>query len=252
MDDPQLFRPVARQTTTTRVMEQIYGLLQEGRLPPGQRLPGERHLAQQLGVSRNVVREALHSLASMGFLAIRQGHGTVVASGFQGLGSLDLWKPWLRLNCQAVMDLLAVREPLELMATRLAAERATPERLRELESIVVQLEAAGVRRDVDELERLDADFHARLAGLSGNPFLASLNRWLTGAMGADRRAVFSIPNRAAQSVSEHRRIIECLKRGDAAAAVTAMEEHVQSARVAIQGVADPSPALRVPTPNGKS
>lgn len=229
MEDRELFRPVPRETATTRVMEQIYSLLQEGRLQPGQALPGERQLAGKLGVSRNVVREALRALASLGILAIRQGKGTRVAEATQTPLPLSLWVPWLQRNRQAVIDLLGVRESLEMMAARLAAHQATAEGLALLEAICDQMAIAAELQQVGDLVRLDMEFHASLAALSGNQFLPGLNRSIAGALVADRRAVFSLPGRAANSAQEHRKILGCLLQRDPEAAVAAMREHVQSA-----------------------
>src|SRR5437868_4206273 len=77
--DEELFRTLPRETTlANQVSQQLEALIIERRLQPGDRLPAERELARQFGVSRTVIREAVRSLAAKGMLEVRSGSGTIV------------------------------------------------------------------------------------------------------------------------------------------------------------------------------
>lgn len=178
-----------------------------GDWPPGTRLR-EAELADAYGVSRTPVREAVRRLLQEGLLEARPTQGVRVR------------EPDLR----AALDAYDVREALEGMAARLAAERATPDGRRDLTEILVRLEASA---DDDPAAQVEADlaFHRRVAELSGNE---SLIRALDGLAGqvVPLKVHTRDQNAALATRRQHRAVADAIVRGDGDAAETAMRGHV--------------------------
>ncbi|MGW0885754.1 FadR/GntR family transcriptional regulator [Streptomyces sp. NPDC002671] len=156
---------------TDLAIEKIKEMIVSGALQPGCRLPNEADLADQLGLSRNSLREAVRALTALRILVPRQGDGTYV-SGLE---------PHLLLETLAFAadvshghtahQLLEVRRLLEPQATALAAGTLTTDQLAELRAIL-DLSAANV--DIEEFIRLDIEFHRTIADSVGNPVLSTL------------------------------------------------------------------------------
>lgn len=233
-----MFTPVRRVHGSRQVVEQIKKLVDEGGLRPGQRLPSERELAAQFGVSRATLREAVHSLASLGLLEVRQGIGTIVSPHATTLEDPACWLPWLTAHREDVVALLEVREALETKSAALAAGAAAEGKPgvdailglagRNLE----EMEGAVERSDLIALERLDLEFHSLIAQISGNKYLLRLARSVNHVF-TDRRAIMSIPGRGGRSLAEHRPILTAIRSGQPAAAAEAMAYHIASTRATV-------------------
>lgn len=236
--DRRVFRPVTNQRSSVQVADEIRRAITDGTYGPGCRLPSERELAAAFGVSRTTVREALKSLASLGFLEIRQGTGTMVSPQATTLEDPAYWLPWLQAHHEDVLALLDVREALEAKSASLAARavaRARPGAaalLGRIEENLDLMAGAAERLDVITLERLDLEFHALLAELSGNRHLLRLSKSINHVLN-DRRAAMAIPGRARQSHLEHGRIVAAVGAGRPAEAARAMTRHLASTRRSI-------------------
>lgn len=146
----------------------------EGSLRPGERLPGERELAEQLGVSRPSLREALQKLASKGLVRTRQGGGTVVTDRLQA-GFVDPWRDMLTGHPALQADLLEFRHMLEAQAAELAAQRANDFDLKRIDAAFEALERAYGGDDLDACVQSDVDFHQAIAEASHNVLIAHLS-----------------------------------------------------------------------------
>src|ERR1700759_3444049 len=165
------FQPVhphayARVRLSAVVSGQIRQLISAGTLLPGQRLPAERDLAEQLNVSRPSLREALIRLESDGFIRAAGRGGFVVSDVTAPLVSHPL-AALLEQQPDASADVLELRHGLETLATAYAAERATPSDLARIAAAFEALELA-VRQKNARIAEKDAAFHLAIADATHN------------------------------------------------------------------------------------
>ncbi|WP_242559764.1 MULTISPECIES: FadR/GntR family transcriptional regulator [Pandoraea] len=235
--------PPPRLRLSDMVYEQLETMVVEGRLAPGSALPSERDLAQQMGVSRPSLREALLRLESRGLIVGRAGGGYLVANASQPLLAEPLSQLMSR-HSKTVDDVLEMREVLEAKAVELAAERATPEDIARLAQALEALEAAfaagrdgrdgeGDARGQSLLTRvpeLDAHFHLALAEATHNLVLVHLMHaifeLLRGSVVDNYRAIVGHGADLAELIDQHRRIFNAVASHDAASAQRSLHEHL--------------------------
>jgi len=181
----------------------------EQALRPGMKLP-EDSIGEQLGVSRTLVREAFGRLAVEGLVELKPNRGASVAY------------PTL----EEARDVFDVRRSLERLVAETLAGRLTPAQITELEHHVRQEEAAH-GQDGPESIRLSGDFHIRLAEMTGNVLLLRYIQELSSRCSLVL-AIYGRPHSSECAVSEHRQLIEALKRGDAKQAAELMDHHLQA------------------------
>ncbi|MDH6455856.1 MULTISPECIES: FCD domain-containing protein [unclassified Streptomyces] len=158
------------------VAERILEFIAEARLVPGDRMPTENDLAQQLDTSRAVVREAVKILSALGRVRAHKGRGLFVADD-DGMLITSRWGGFFRpVDLDHVLMLFEFRRVQEMAAAKLAATRATPAELRTIEVAMQQCRYGYTHGDVDVFNRADDDFHAALAAASHNTFLGSAVR----------------------------------------------------------------------------
>jgi GntR family transcriptional regulator, transcriptional repressor for pyruvate dehydrogenase complex len=211
--------------STDQVVSHIKNLIERGNLRPGDRLPAERDLAAQIGVSRPTVRVGLHALAAMGVVRSRHGSGTYIPDGPPTLGSEPL-SLLAALHGFTREEMYEARRLLEVGAAGLAAERATPDQLATLADEVSNLFAA-----LDDPLRFlvhDIKFHREVAAASGNPIIAALVEMVSALYYDHRRETAQqASDRDLKEAAElHRRIYQAIRAHDMEAARTAMNEHL--------------------------
>jgi GntR family transcriptional regulator, transcriptional repressor for pyruvate dehydrogenase complex len=209
-----------------RVAGQLRDLVEAGSLQAGEQLPSERELAEQLGVSRSTVREAVQFLGALGLVEIRHGSGTFVRPESDRAQLPSEWLRWTRRHQVQVHELLEVRRGLEAVAAELAAEGSHA--LGAMEGALADMEAAIDGPDVPGLVEADLAFHTALAAASGNTALRHLTESLGRELLRERGAIWSEPGRPERSLREHRRIYEAVRAGDALGARTALVDHLHS------------------------
>ena len=199
-------------------------MIRDGVIGHEERLPPERELAQQLGVSRTSLREALHELQLKGLLDRRPGRGTVVLDpthsrvGESLLGHMGADER----NLRHVMDLRAAIEPP--IAAR-AAQRATAGDIQRLRQLI-----AAMRRERSRVAigLLDIQFHDAIAASTHNPHLVRLLRFASEWIDESRRAVAFDGRRRARSIAAHTEILACIEARDADGAARAMDRHIDA------------------------
>ena len=205
-------------------------MLTGGKLGPGSRLPIEKDLAAQLGVSRGSLREGVRALATLGVLETRQGDGTYVTALdprtlLSPLGFLaDLQQP------AHAADLLAVRRMLEAETVSLAATHLTDEELQQLDrtlGVVDTILENEPDMDLEGFIDADTEFHRIIARASGNPALAAIIDTLVGRT-FRARLWRAITHRGSvrETQAEHRAILDELVRRDPARARIRMQVHL--------------------------
>ncbi len=229
-----MFQPVKTSRMAETVVAQIRAAIESGQIRTGERLSGERVLAEQFSVSRGCVREALRILEVMGFVKVRQGRGAFVSNSGAGPISNTIWLPWLAAHKDEVLELQEVRDAIETKVSALAALNATEDDLDAIRAILDEAQRPGVT--ADEAQILDFRFHEALANTSKNRILVKLSKSLGGALSSDRRAVFEIPGRIESSFQEHRRVFDALVARDPVGAAREMSRHVASVKEGVSTV----------------
>jgi GntR family transcriptional repressor for pyruvate dehydrogenase complex len=221
-DEPQGY-----QTVASRIVQ----LIAEAGLKPGDRLPTERELGRDLGVSRHTVSQAVKVLAASGVLRSRQGSGIYVTrtSPPTVSGLIDVT---LRGDPQQVQQLCEFRMTLEMQTARLAAERITPRLLRRIEDAALATQSSAERQDARQFTEADTAFHLGIAEATGNEYLLSavaavvrLQFWTVNtALGNDGHT----PGSPITAAAQHLAIFQRIRNGEGDAAAMVMQQHIQT------------------------
>lgn len=208
-----------------KVAEQLRALIETDVIKPGERLPSERELAEQLGVSRPTVREAMIALELSGVIEIRSG------SGIYAIGA----KPELELALSDTgigpFEILEIRLIIESEACALAAARITEEDLAKLEKTLIEMEEEEKRPDASE--KADQRFHEIIASSCQNSAIQSVISWLWKLRNESVLSISFLERIRKEgihpSIAEHKAILESLKNRDPLRARDAMRRHIESA-----------------------
>jgi DNA-binding FadR family transcriptional regulator len=223
-----VFEPVQPLTTFEETVDRLGTAIRLGLLAPGARLPPERELAEQLGISRSTLRQALTTLVQSGHLISLRGRagGTFVAEQ----PPLSDGDGRLRPDWREVLD---QRVAIECGAALLAAERSNPAALEVMEDVIEQMDS---RPDFETYRRADVRFHIALAEATGTPRLIAQMTEVQGAM-TELIALIAHPDLVlGHSNDEHRRIVACLRKGDGMAAVRILRKHLAGTEHIIAGL----------------
>lgn len=213
---------VEPQRLYQQIAQQLRQLITAGEFPPGSRLPAERELASQLGVSRPSVREALIALEVEGWVEVRTGSGVYVltrtAPGPERVAVTE-WGP---------LEVIRARRLVEGEIAALAAQAVRPEHLQALHDAVaaMQLDADAGRAPLEG----DRAFHLTLAAACGNAVLSDTvcQFWdaRKGPLFERLGDYFETPESWRCAIEEHRHILAALQSGNAEAARHAMQHHM--------------------------
>jgi GntR family transcriptional regulator, transcriptional repressor for pyruvate dehydrogenase complex len=208
--------------------ERILELIAELGLTPGDRMPTEADLAARLSLSRSVVREAVKILSALGRVRAHKGRGLYVADDVAMLG-LQQGPVFLPTDLSHVYRLFEFRRILEVEASQLAAERATPPQLRAMRIAADGCHQALLDDDFAGFAAADDAFHQAVAAGSDNPFLEAS---IVQARRAQRQTVrLGMPKQIApefaNAVEDHDQIFEAIRAADPAAAAKAAQRHVE-------------------------
>lgn len=193
------------------VLEALRSAIISGEYQPGERL-FEEEIAHRFDVSRNPIREAFQALSRDGFVTLEPRRGARVST----------------IDERRAADLFELRQPLEGLVARLAADRRTDDQARRLTEVVESARSAVAAGRLDELPQLNTAFHQLLAEAAANEMLAvtlarlsSMIQWIYSAR---------IHQRFDDSWVEHEAIVDAIVAGDGELARTLGERHIVSAR----------------------
>lgn len=215
--------PMVRDRLYEQVAQQIQQLIVAEGWPAGSRIPTERELGEQFGVSRTVVREALKALSERGLVEIRPGRGTFVAD--PGVGALKQpMKLFYQRQNVSLRDLVEARRVVEIEVAQLAAQRAMPEQIEQLRAAIQEMDAA--MGDVERFVRADQRFHVLLAEATQNRMFPMLTESMAELLYESRLLTSRVTGSSARGQRYHRALLEAVERRDPEAARRAMEEHL--------------------------
>jgi GntR family transcriptional repressor for pyruvate dehydrogenase complex len=224
-----VFKPVRPPTTFEETVERLGTAIRLGILPAGSRLPAERSLADQLGISRSTLRQALTTLVQSGHLVSLRGRsgGTFVT---ERPPLAELAGQPLGAEAWAVLD---YRVAIETGATLLAAERASAHQLDRLATLVERM--AGAERFQD-YRHADIRFHIGVAEAAGSPRLVKAMTEVQGQLSGLITLIAHPEEVLAHSNEQHRRLLALLRRGDSSKAVQLMREHLEGTEHILAGL----------------
>ena len=214
-------------STRDRVVQHVRRLIESGGLKPGDRLPGERDLAHELGVSRPSVRSGLEALESMGVVVSRRGSGTYIADGPPDLGTEPL-SLLATLHRFTPAEMFEARLVLEVGIACLAARRAEGEPLAAMAEEVTEMFASV--EDPAAFLRHDVRFHRAVAAGCGNRVIAGLMEMVAAQFYELRKETVERARNLRASAEMHRRIFRAIRARDAEGARAAMAEHLEAER----------------------
>lgn len=207
-----------------RVRERIAA----GEFKTGGRLPSERALCEELGISRTVLREALSSLEALGIVESRSTRGWYVAAGDSPERSQSLVSAWLHQHADQFAEIDEVRGALEALCLRTMSEDNAFDAARRTRALLFDQAAAIERGDAVQAAEADYDFHRLLCSYTKNEALRSL---VAGLIKNKREAlaVYSLPDMASRSLHQHTEIVDALHASDRQRAAQLIEEHMNDA-----------------------
>ena len=224
---------VTKMRISDQVAEQLYTLIQQRQLQSGQRLPAERQLAEELGVSRTALREAIQKLSSRGLLESRVGAGTFV----QTPPSQPNWheqviSPLMRDDPQYRYDVLEARQSLEVSTAWHAAQRATAKDKTRIQRSFDALLHYQHLQDTEASAHADAQFHLAIAEASHNAVIVQLMRSLFELMlntvAENRRLMFVHDNTKVleQLTQQHYQLMQAILNGEQEQARSVISDHL--------------------------
>lgn len=217
---------------TSRLYEQIVHQIEEsirkGALKAGDQLPAERELAQQFGVSRTAVREAVKALREKGLVEAYAGRGTFITDGNSHAIRQSLDRAIRSSQPEGSAFLAEVRTILEPEIAALAATRAEEQHIASMHEAIAVMDSA--RRDPDAYIEADLDFHLALAEAAANPLILSLIDSIVGLLREQRMGIFCVEGGPERGQYHHKGILEAIERRNPQGARDAMQAHLQQVR----------------------
>lgn len=251
---PTKFQAIRSTRAFEEIATQIRKELSEGRLKVGSRLPSERALAEQFGVSRNTLREALRSLEHAGLIQLMKGasggafiserSGEAIVTGLFDLYHVGTIRPAQVTEARIWLESIIVRE---------ACTRATAEDLAALEANIEEAEAASARGDFPARAAKHIDFHRLLARMTENPIMIIVMDGVLDVLHHFVRTIGDYQN--AFVLPSRRRFMKHMEEGNVEAAVAEMESSLKRLQRAylskVELAAEPAPLAIVPVPARK-
>jgi GntR family transcriptional repressor for pyruvate dehydrogenase complex len=219
-------QPIARRRLLDEVTERILAHIRDEGLRPGDRLPSNRALSERFLVATPTLREALRRLEATGAVELRHGSGVYVRAD---LARMIMVNPnRLRLDRDAILDLLEARELIEPHIAEAAARNATDEQLAEL---AASLDAAGAALTEDSaLHTANMNFHRTLARLAGNGALAQVLDSLVDLHDEEQRHILALYGDRDHDHQAHRAILAAVRGRHPRKARRLMTEHLRDVR----------------------
>ncbi|MEW6113291.1 MAG: FadR/GntR family transcriptional regulator [Thermodesulfobacteriota bacterium] len=222
-----MLKTIKKQRVSDLAVEQISQMLSAEQMKPGDSLPSERSLMEQLGISRVAVREALRVLEMMGLIEVKPGKGIFVAHPDHSI--FGPFEQWLSVHQEALLEHFEVRMLIEPHAAGFCAQRASKDQIRAMKKTLEKFKQANKQEDLVAMIRADAQLHQLIAVATGNRTLATLMDTFTGSLLEGWKASLRVEGRSDKTVLEHAAIVEAIERRDSDKAQTLMRKHLGNA-----------------------
>ena len=220
-----IYKIVRSSRLYEQIVQQVEDSIKNGALKAGDQLPPERELAEQFGVSRTAVREAVKALREKGLVEAYPGKGTFITDGTSRVIKQSLDRMIRMGQPEGSTYLAEVRSILEPEIAALAATRAMEEDLAAMrESVTVMDES---RNDADAFIEADLDFHLALGEAAANPLILSLIDSIVGLLREQRMRIFHVKGGPERGQYHHKRILEAIEHRDPIGAREAMKAHLR-------------------------
>lgn len=207
----ELFKIKDYDLLSTKVYRILKASIIKGDLKPGEKL-WERKIAEQLGVSRTPVREAIQKIAAEGFVKMEPNLGIVVHE----------------FSFKDLKEVLQIRRVLEGLAASVAAEKINPEEISQLEKNIEETNICVIKNDLVTYLEFNAKFHSLIFQFSRNERLIKMSLQLVGPEHRFKIRALTIPGRLKYYLEEHQKIVEALKRRDAEQAGRLSQKHAEN------------------------
>jgi GntR family transcriptional repressor for pyruvate dehydrogenase complex len=230
------FEAIRKNTAPEMVVQQILKRISAGELSAGSRLPPQRDLAQNFGVGRSTIREALNALAVMGYLEAQQGRGTFIAKDLPE-DDPSVVKLKTAFRAASLLDILELRETLECRAAELAAERIEAGQLKKLKKSLQDM-----KKGLDEYSsflKADMEFHTVVAEATANGIYSEMIGFLLQRVVKHHKRfktnLLSMEYRA-HSIRTFQQILGCLEGEDGRGAAKWMRDHLNAIRQELKDI----------------
>lgn len=223
---------IKKISAVDEVFQAIRERISKGELPVGHRFPPQEVMAEQFGVSRSTIREAINKLTMLGLLAAKPGVGTTVVGDGSGayLGALGQHR---FLSSREVTQFMEARLYLEKAAVRLAVLKATEEDLGGMGAILAQQEAC-LHGDLDLFSTLDAQFHRSIIESSGNQVLMQFLGLIWDGLFQFIREVTTLKSAVENSIHYHQRLFKHLQARDLVKVESTLVDHLRDVALNIE------------------
>ncbi len=193
------------------IFEELQQAIYSGKLKSGERLT-EKKIAEELGVSRTPVREALYRLASSGLIKIIPHRGFIIS----------------RWSAKEIKDVMEIRIALEMLALRLTIQRISPKEIDELKTLLIEMKEAVKKEDITRASQLNTLFHDKIIIASKNKELSQVIEPIKNKIYHFRIISISSPNRLKKSFEEHKKILGAIINKDSELAQELIAQHIKN------------------------
>ena len=224
------FKVINKKSTLEVIVQQIKSQIKKGILKPGEKLPSERKLADQLGVSRASVREAIQALAFSGYLEVIQGKGTYILE--IAIKYDEIVNFFSEFSNYSLDDLMEARIMLEGEFARVAALNASQKEIDVIEKIFNEIAKS---KDLNSFVVKDLEFHLTVAKATHNPFMYGLMKIVGEMLYKETHRIIGRSRYTRENTIETTRdLVQAIKQRDAEKAKKLMAEHIRNVRVSLE------------------
>jgi GntR family transcriptional repressor for pyruvate dehydrogenase complex len=218
-------KAVERVPVTTQIVESIRESIVKGQFQIGDKLPSEAKLCDTFGVSRSTIREAFRVLQTLGYVELKPGRGAfTVDTNPRDLASIYRW---FKESAPKLEDFTEVRGVLEILAIKMAIERANDKEIDALKNINAAFHKAVKAGTNMEVSDLDENFHEQIFSMTKNLLLINLNKLISMEFRKYRLMSFTFAKNRQSAVVPHNKILDAICRRDKAEGIKQMQNHLK-------------------------